>query len=399
LSKRMRKSPRKKRAVIVFYFTAVLLIVPISYFSIRLFELASYPDAKSKPRIESYLPETAHNVRRARNDMSGVNFGLALQGPKEGSWGVVLHKSDFDVAQQAGFHYIRVQVRFLSYLSKGEGGYQLDQKLLSRLDWIIKCILERHMIAIIDFYNLVPDEKFTFDSSTDREQNEETFLAVWRILSKRYRDYSGDLFFELANEPHRPITQDMWNEYVHEALVEIRGSGGNNRTRMIVVGVPVRIGRIIHTWDQVNGIEDLEIPSAETDPNIMITFHYYNPYAFTYQGQTYTQDLSAASRIWKGNYWTNSERQRSYVERDFAKIDAWAKANHRKIILGEFGASVYADFGSQVRWTSLVRQEAEYKHMVWIFWDFFSQDKLGSLYNQSTGAWRRPILEALAPSN
>jgi endoglucanase len=398
VSKQMQISPPKKIALIVLCVAAVSLIAFISYLAARLVELTAYPDAKLKPQIENYSPATAHNVRQARNDLSGVNFGLALAGPKEGSWGVILRESDFDAAQQAGFHYIRVQVRFLSYLTKVGGGYQLDQKLLSRIDWVIKSIIDRRMIAIIDLYNLVPDEKLTFDSSADRQQNEDTFLAVWRILSKHYRDYPADLYFELANEPHRPITQNLWNEYVHNALVEIRSSGGNNKTRTVVVGTQVRIGRIIHTWDQVNGIESLKLPSAEVDPNIMVTFHYYNPYAFTYQGQTYTRDLSTASRIWKGNYWTNSDKQKAYVERDFAKIDRWSKANHRRVILGEFGVSVYANLGSQVQWTSLIRQEAESKHMVWIFWDFFSQDKLGALFNQSTGAWRRPILEALLPS-
>jgi endoglucanase len=328
-----------------------------------------------------------------------VNFGLALQAPREGQWGVVLRESDFDAAQRAGFHYIRVQVRFLSHLTKGGNGYRLNQKLLSRLDWAINNILSRHMIAVIDLYNLVPDEKLTFDSSDDRRQNEEAFLAVWTILAKRYRDYPPDLYFELANEPHRPITANLWNGYVRKALALVRGSGGNNKTRIVVVGIHIRIGRIIHTWDQINGIDQLQLPSASADPNIIVTFHYYNPYAFTYQGQTYTGDLALASKIWKGNTWVNSDRQTAHVQRDFAKIDRWARANHRKVILGEFGASVFADLGSQARWTSLVRHEAESRQMVWIFWDFYSQDKLGALYDQSTGAWREPILEALLPSH
>jgi endoglucanase len=377
--------------------TLVVVIGFLSYLGFRLVEATSYPDAKLKSDAASYPPALVYNVRRTLNEQSGVNFGLALAAPREGDWGVVLQESDFDAAQRAGFHYIRVQVRFLSYLTRQGEDYGLDPALLSRLDWVIKNILDRRMIAIINFYNLVPDEKLTFGSSDEGRQNKEAFLSVWRILADRYRDYPADLYFELANEPHRPITPSLWNEYVDKGLALIRDSGGGNRTRMVVVGTQIRIGWIIHNWDQVNGIEDLRLPPAETDPNILVTFHYYNPYSFTYQGQTYNKDLALASRIWRGNTWVDSDRQREYVQRDLDVIARWAQENRRKVILGEFGVSVYADFSSQVRWTRLVRAEAESRGMIWVFWDFFSADKLGSLYNQSTGAWRGPILDALLP--
>jgi endoglucanase len=370
----------------------------ICYIASSLVAVATYPDARRKPAAESVRPGKEYNVRRSRNDLSGVNLGLALQAPREGGWGVVLNEKDIDAVQKAGFRYVRVQVSFLYHLTRVGDDYQLDPKLLARLDWVIKSILRRGMTAVIDLYNLVPDEKLTFSSSEDKRQMEDQFLAVWRIVARRYRDYPKELYFELANEPHRPVTASLWNEYVSQALKDIRSSGGGNKARTVVVGVPIRIGWIIRAWDQVNGIEDLRLPSAAEDPNLMVTFHYYNPYAFTYQGQTYNRDLKQASQIWKGNYWTSSERQRAYVRKDLDKVAAWARKNGRRLILGEFGASVYADLGSQARWTGLVREEAEARDIAWIFWDFYRQDKLGSLYDQSTGAWRKPILDALLPA-
>ena len=372
---------------------ASIVLIAGVFITIRLINITVYPDAKA--RVTSQSPGKEYNVQRSRNNLSGMNFGLALAAPREGDWGVVFQESDFEDAQKAGFSYIRVQVRFFSHLTADENGYRLNKKIMSRLDWVINQILKRNMTAIITLYNLVPDEKLHFESNLERKNNEEKFLAVWDILSKRYKDYSHKLYFELANEPHRPITANLWNEYARKAIAKIRASGGNNTDRMIIVGVHIGIGWIIHNWDQINGIDDLVLPSAEVDPNIMVTFHYYNPYSFTYQGQTYTRDLAMSSLIWKGNTWVNSDKQKAYVKGDFDKIQRWAQTNQRQIILGEFGVSIYADLGSQARWTRLVRQEAESRQMIWLFWDFYSQDKLGSLYNQSTRAWRQPILDAL----
>ncbi len=391
----------ESRARITFKWSVALAVALVMTLLVCLvpdaMKALTYPDARANTGSENDQFTKVFNVRRAKNNLSGVNFGLALQAPREGDWGVVLEESDFNAAQRAGFNYIRVHVQFLPHLSMPEDGYQLDENLLTRLDWVIEKILERDMIAIVDFYWVIPDDKLAFNSQQDRMHCEEKFLAVWEILIDRYRDYPDSLYFELANEPHRPIDGDVWNSWVQQALKLIRKSGGNNATRMVVVGTPVLIGRVIHTWDQVNGIEQLQLPSAQDDPNIMVTFHYYNPYPFTHQEQTYTRDLAMISWLWKGNRWVNSDKQIAYVRRDFDRISQWAHENNRKVILGEFGVSIYADIDSQVQWVRLVREEAESRGMVWTFWDFFDQDELGALYNQSTGYWRKEILEALLP--
>jgi endoglucanase len=92
---------------------------------------------------------------------------------------------------------------------------------------------------------------------------------------------------------------------------------------MIIVGTNV-LTNMVHNWDHPNGIYDLKLPSTEEDPNIMVTFHYYNPLAFTYQGETYTRDLARVSRFW-GNTWGNTEKQKTLVRRDLDTISRWRK--------------------------------------------------------------------------
>lgn len=374
------------------------VLICLAFLAPTIYAALTYPGrTKSGPHSYDFTKE--YTVRRHTNPHSGVNFGLAFQGENEGDYGVVYGESDFDAARDAGFHYIRIHADFLPQLSKTEDGYEIDETYLPRLDWAIGNVLDRGMTAILDFNKMIPDDQYAFHSAGEKVQAEARFLAVWGILSDRYRDYPPELYFELANEPHRPVTPELWNTYVSDALTVIRQSGGNNAERMVVAGTDILIGRIIHAWDQVNGIKRLKLPTVQEDPNIMVTFHYYNPYPFTHQEEVYTDQLKRASWMWKGNLWNGTEKQKAYVQRDFDTVAAWAKENGRRVIIGEFGVSKNVDIPSAARWTRLVREEAEARDMDWVFWDFYDQDSLGALYDQSAGYWRGEILDALLPAD
>jgi endoglucanase len=386
------------------YYLALIAVVTTAlvWTSAYLLRISTYPDARNDNRHRNYGFTRVYNVQRARNAQSGVNLGVALKDLNEGDWGLVLEDHDFDAIHDAGFYYVRVPVQFLPHLVKSGDTYQLDQDLLTRLDWVIGNIIHRDMIAILDFHFLIPEEKYSFNSKEESVEHEQKFLAVWKILAERYKDYPSSLYFELANEPHKPLMPDTWNTYVQKALDEIRSSGGNNTRRMVIVGTNVLIGSVIRSWDNVHGIRQLKLPSVEDDPNIMVTFHYYSPVPFTYQGETYTDDLERYSKHWLGNMWDNTDRQKALVRSDFDIISQWAQENKRDIILGEFGVTNYADIDSQVNWTRLIREEAESRGMIWIFWQLFyddgNGDTLGGLYN-SIGYWREEILEALLPED
>jgi endoglucanase len=377
----------------------IMLIWTITY----ILKITTYPNAKNSSRHKNYGFTRIYHVKGARNVQSGINLGVNLKDLNEGDWGLVLEEYDFDVIRDVGFYHIRVPVQFLPHLIKSGDTYQLDQNLLTRLDWVIENILERDMIAILDFHYLIPENTYSFDSKQESIQNEQKFLAVWKILAGRYKDYPSELYFELANEPHKPIMPDTWNTYIQKALDQIRSSGGNNATRMVIIGTNVLIGNVIRTWDNVNGIYQLKLPSVEDDPNIMVTFHYYDPVPFTYQGETYNDDLERYSENWLDNMWDNTDRQKACIRKDFDIISQWAQENKRDIILGEFGVTIHADIESQVNWTRLIREEAESRGMIWIFWQLFyddgNGDTLGGLYNRSIGYWREEILHALLPED
>lgn len=388
---------RRRMAKSLLALGIVMIAVVVAWTIADRLGMFTYPDARTSSRPRDYHYTRAYNVRRRRNVNSGVNLTGNLQAPHEGSGGLVVEEKDFDAIHDAGFYHIRITAQLVPHLFMSGDTYELDQSYLTRLDWAIDNILQRDMIAILDFQDLLPDETYAFASEQDEIQCEQKFLAVWEILSERYKNYPSGLYFELMNEPHIPITPDMWNEYVRKALPLIRRSGGNNTTRMVIVGTNILIDEATHTWDQVNGIRQLQIPPVEEDPNIMVTFHYYEPTTFTFQGETFSPILARVSDDWMGNMWDNTDKQRELVERDFDVISQWAQEHQRKVVLGEFGVSIHADTDSQANWTTLIREEAESRGMIWILWQLYDVGTIGAIYNQPYGYWREETLNALLP--
>lgn len=390
---------RCRNKLLLLYAIALVTALPVLMSScVSVF--SAYPDSRRSGRPASSTYTRIHAIGKSFNEQSGVNLGVALKGLNGSEWGIELESYDFDMLKAAGFHYIRVPVCFLPYLSEVGDTYILDEGCLERLDAVLNAILDRGMIAILDFHYLLPEEQFAFDSRVASQRNKREFLAVWDIVARRYAGYPEELYFELANEPREPILPEDWNTYVRESLALIRSSGGHNDDRVVVVGANILIGPVIRSWDNTGGIRYLQVPEAQDDPNIMVTFHYYDPVPFTYQGQIYTDTLKRYSGHWLGNRWDNTERQKAFIRKDFDVISRWARENGRKVILGEFGVSVHADIESQINWTRFVREEAESRGMIWLFWQFFYEyggDTLGGIYNKTACFWRSEMLDALQP--
>lgn len=323
----------------------IILTVFIVWLIFTLSKAYFYPDKDIKIEDTKYSYTRIYNVNKKRNDLSGISLELDLQ------------IKDLDTVKNAGFKYVRVPTLL-------NGNHVVDKDVLNKLDLVIENCLNRELKIII-----------THEYSS------------WEILSKRYRNHNEDLWFELTNE-YETIDSETWNIYVKESLDTIRGSGGINKNRNVIVGVNILVGRVLNSWDYISGIKHLELPDVKDDPNIKVLFNYFNPIPFTFQGETYSSFYSI-SNYWLGNSWTNTEKQKRYIKEDFDVITKWGIENSREVILGAFGVSLFADSQSNVNWTKLVKKEAEKRGMIWLFW------QLNSVYNQEEGYWKKEIIDVL----
>jgi len=298
----------------------------------------------------------------------GVNLGNALEAPTEGEWGVILEERYFREIARAGFDTVRVPVRWSAHAG-AEPPYTIDPVFMERIDWVVDQALRRGLTIVLNMHHYE-------ELATEPDGHCERFLSLWRQIAEHYRSYPPRLVFELLNEPNSALTANKWNDLLFDALLVGRQS---NPTRLVVVG-PAR-------WNTIEALGELDLPD---DPNLIVTFHYYQPFEFTHQGAEWV----TGSDAWLGATWDGMQVEQDILRGDLDRALTWAQKHDRPLWLGEFGAYEKAPLDSRLRWTSFVAREAEARGIGWCYWEFCAGF---GVYDRETHTWRQSLLEALIP--
>ncbi|HOP94421.1 MAG TPA: glycoside hydrolase family 5 protein [Dictyoglomaceae bacterium] len=300
----------------------------------------------------------------------GVNL-TGLEAPFEGSWGVYVKDEYFDLVSKAGFDHVRIPIKWNGH-TLYEPPYTVRSYMFDRVDQVVDQALKKKLYVIINIHNY--DEIMQ-----NPEKHKERFLAIWEQIAEHYKSYPENVWFELLNEPNTNLNSNLWNEYLMEAIAIIRKT---NPKRKIVIG-PV-------DWNSLYKLNELKIP--QDDKNIVVTFHYYNPFQFTHQGADWVSPILPT-----GVKWTGSEQEKKAIEKELDIVVDWSKKNGNvPLWMGEFGAYYRADMDSRARWTDFVARSAEKRGIAWSYWDFGSAGF--GVYDALNKMWRMPILKALVPN-
>ena len=300
----------------------------------------------------------------------GMNLADALDAPYEGAWGVTLKAEYFQAIKNAGFNSVRIPIRWSAH-AQTQPPYAIDPAFFNRVDWAIDQALSKNLTVVIDVHHYIEMDQSPADAAP-------RLLALWQQIAARYRNWPPTLFFELLNEPHDRLTDQLWNEIFPELLQAIRTT---NPKRMVIIGPSY--------WNNLNHLAQLKLP--QSDHWLIATFHYYQPFRFTHQGQSWLP----ASQAWQGTGWGTTE-DRQALRSDIERAAAWGLQNGRPLYLGEFGASEKAETQARISWTRAVASEAEKLGLSWAYWQFCTS--FGA-YDTVTETWNQPLLESLTGRN
>jgi endoglucanase len=318
----------------------------------------------------SLLAADAHEANRRLG--RGINLGNALEAPREGEWGLTLQPEYFRSIRQAGFHSVRIPIRWSAHAVPSPS-YSIEPHFLERIDWALDQARINQLNAVINVHHF--EEIYR-----NPEAEQPRLAAIWRQIASRYKDRDESLYFEILNEPAHELDSARWNAMIPSLLAGIRET---NPTRPVIIGPA--------SWNNVDHLKDLALP--EKDRNLIVTFHYYSPFQFTHQGAEW---VDGSSR-WLGTKWEGTKDELQAIDRDFDRAAEWAKANDRPIYVGEFGAYSKADDESRGRWTRAITHAAEARGFSWSYWEFCSG--FGA-FDRETNKWRPFLLEALlSPSS
>lgn len=249
-----------------------------------------------------------------------------------------------DVRQIAewGFDHVRIPIdeeqMFKEDGSKEEEAFALLHNALELCGkYNLKAIVDLHILRS-HYFNAAYKPLFTEAAA------QEAFFECWRKISGELKGYSPSMVaYELMNEPVADDPED-WNKLVRKCHSVIREL---EKDRVIVIGS--------NMWQSFRTAEQLTIP--EGDPNIILSFHYYEPMILThyqagwteykdysgpvnYPGQTVTQEQMAACTPAEQQMfgrWTAESYDKDRFAREFKMAADVAARYGIPVYCGEYG--------------------------------------------------------------
>lgn len=298
----------------------------------------------------------------------GVNLGNALEAPKEGEWGVTLRDEDFPLVARAGFAHVRIPVRWSAHALE-QAPYTLDQAFADRVKWAVDSALAAGLRVVFNVHHYE-------QMASDPEGHKQRLIGIWSQLGELYKGYPDTVYFELFNEPNGSFTAEKNNAFIPEILAAVRST---NPERAVIVG-PTQ-------WNAIRGLPQLELPLH--DQNLIVTFHYYDPFDFTHQGAPWVNKQTQVGIDWPGKV-----GDREDIAEAFNRAVQWANERNRPLYMGEFGAYQAADMDARVRWTTAIVAEATLRRIPYAYWELRSGF---GLYDFDAKQWRGPLLDAVLP--
>jgi endoglucanase len=272
-----------------------------------------------------------------------TNLGNMLEQPKGNAWGGRMPvKDDLYQISAVGFDTVRFPIRWSAYADE-KPPYQIDPAFMARIDEVVGWATEYKLNIIIDMHHY--DELFNAP-----DQHSDRFVGLWKQLAEHYKDQPKSVMFELINEPHNKLTNDVVEPLLTRTLAEVRKT---NPTRKVIMG-----------GDFWSGISSLATFDPPKDPNVIATFHFYEPFNFTHQGADWVDPSPPAPAQF------GSDEDYAWLDKMTNAALDFQERTGIPVFLGEFGAIDSADLKQRAKYTYAVRAHAENLNIGWCNWAY-----------------------------
>lgn len=202
------------------------------------------------------------------------------------------------------------------------------------------------------------------------------YLDLWKTLAEELNQYPNDLVaYELLNEPVAPYAS-QWNSLSAQLIRELRQT---EPERKLIIGS--------NRWQSVNTFNELTIPSG--DPNIILSFHFYNPHPLTHYQAEWTEekDLNVpihypGELIEEADFNQLSEAMQKLVtpymgtydkttlESLVLKAEMKASSLGVQLYCGEFGCYKKTPAADRMEWIRDVVSILKDRHISYSYWEY-----------------------------
>jgi endoglucanase len=243
-----------------------------------------------------------------------INMGNMLEAPNEGDWGRAIVDADFADIKAQGFATVRLPVRFSNH-ALTVSPYTIDAAFMDRVEHVVDTARAAGLKVILDLHHY---EDSQGDLFTDPLGQKTRFAALWQQIATRFKDKDAEVWFELINEPHGSLNDSNLLTVLQPALDAVRKT---NPTRPVVIG-----------GQNYSGIDSLATLKLPNDAYLIVTFHYYDPFAFTHQGAPWIVNAPPFGRAFPIG------TDLADLQNNVQKASDFMAGAKRPLFLGEYGA-------------------------------------------------------------
>lgn len=273
--------------------------------------------------------------------------------------------ADFGRIRAAGFNTVRINVRPFAEIMRPDNS--LRPQWVKVMQGFVDAGLKSGLTVILDYHDTDNKCSTSFESCLPR------LKAFWRQVAHQYSAYPNKLVFEILNEPHEPLSEDLWNSAQREILAILRRTNPN---RSIIVSPT--------GYSAIGKLRFLDLPD---DKYLIATVHYYEPRNFTMQFKPATGRGGQPIFV---NWGTPADRQK--LNKDFDLASGWSRAHRLPIFVGEFGVWDTVPIESRSVYLNAVVNAAEQRGFSWAEWQYLYDFRA---IDPKTGTWLAPVLRAL----
>ncbi|OYX86456.1 MAG: glycoside hydrolase [Flavobacteriales bacterium 32-34-25] len=223
---------------------------------------------------------------------SGFNLGNTFENGINSTTFVSI-KPIVDLYKNAGMKHMRIPItwmdRFGDKLADENGNVNVNHPRFLELVQTIDYAISLDMYVVLNTHH----EHWLKDNYDGTSAYDTKFQTLWTGIATYFKNYPGKLIFEVLNEPEGTLGENDGNGPFPDAsnplaisytrkvnqvgYDAIRATGGNNATRIIMVGVNGQ-GNAVNLEEVYPNKASL--PGGGKDYYMAIQVHSYNPWAF-----------------------------------------------------------------------------------------------------------------------
>jgi len=307
----------------------------------------------------------------------GWNLGNSFDAtPDETSWGnPTPNQTLIKAVHAAGFKTLRLPVTWTNHIGAGPA-YTINSAWMAKVTQTAQWAVDEGMYVFVNTHHDADGQWITFPASASSAATVAAEVkAVWTQIATAFKSFDSHLMLECFNEPHNVNGNDAatltdLNMYLEACVNAIRGTGGANATRLIMIQ-PVGASPL------QDGIQSMMNASIIGDPNLLISIHTYEPTNFGLSETRYA--------------WGSADDYTSMRDSLAQELRVWLPT--QPVLIGEWGSMGAQATTNRAAHALAYSQDVTTAGMVPIWWDNGGSGS-GSygLFNRTTGAQTFPTI-------